>query len=166
MTEDAQAARDRLLTLEDDRLLQACRTDTFRGSGRGGQKRNTTESAVRLTHEPTGVSVTCDDTRSQRKNRERAVRQMRRELAYQIRCDPPATWPFDQPPGKRTADYAAWLARLLDVLEAYDYRVADAAAFCGTSTGQLVKHLADDQRLWQEVNRQRQTRGMKTLRAK
>ena len=60
----------------DETLLTECDVDTFRAGGPGGQHRNKTESAVRLTHRPTGTVVTARNSRSQHRNRQQALHQL------------------------------------------------------------------------------------------
>jgi len=80
------------------------RIDTYRSSGAGGQHVNKTDSAVRLTHIPTGIVVTCQNQRSQTQNKAKAMQVLGAKLAERQRLEHQAT--LDQLSGDRTDN--AW----------------------------------------------------------
>ena len=65
----------------DEQLLAECEVQVFRATGPGGQSVNTTDSAVRLVHRPTGVVVVCRRERSQLRNKLDCVRRLRERIA-------------------------------------------------------------------------------------
>jgi hypothetical protein len=160
---------------EDEALLRECRVETYRASGPGGQKRNKTSSAVRITHVPTGVVATAADSRSQHDNRRRGMERLRLQLALEVRREVegetvlPEWWGevTDRSGrlqiGRRAARYVPAMAVIFDVLEAQGASVADAAAALGTSTANLVEFLAADPHAWAALQRMRQVHGHRTL---
>jgi hypothetical protein len=169
-------ARDTYLAQPDERLLGECSVETHRTGGPGGQHRNKTDSAVRLTHRPTGTVATATERRSQHENRHRALVRLRKAIAMKVREPVPP----DAPPGaalrqaiadpawprlsQKSEAYLVVAAQMLDHLEAAQGKVSDAAARLGTSTASLVKFLSLDDDLWQAANHIRRRFGQQTLR--
>jgi len=65
---------------DDQTLLRQCKVQVFRGSGPGGQSVNTADSAVRLVHEPSGITVVARNERSQLMNKRAALKRLRYQL--------------------------------------------------------------------------------------
>lgn len=87
MAEDQLTYRDyaHYARLSDDELARQCEVEAFHASGPGGQGVNTTDSAVRMRHVPTGIVVTSREQRSQLQNRASCLRKIRIQLELRSR---------------------------------------------------------------------------------
>ena len=154
--------RTQLLELDEPRLQAICRCEACRGTGPGGQKRNKTSTAVRVTHADTGLSASDDQERSQQLNKHRALQKLRLQFALKLREAPV---PWNGPvPSLKSERYVCWLAVLLDHLYACNFSMADTAAAMNSSTGKLVREMAKTPAFWQLVNAERAERGFNPLR--
>jgi len=73
----------------DEALLAECDVHVFRASGPGGQSVNTSDSAVRLVHRPTGIVVVCRRERSQHRNKAICLERLRQRIAEKLAPPPP-----------------------------------------------------------------------------
>ena len=161
------------VSLDDAALFGQCEFDRFRASGPGGQKRNRTESAVRLRHRPTGLHSEANESRSQHENRARALRRLRLTIALKLRApvdlaayEPPAALvaALAQPPGRRDPARLPATAVLFDVLEATGWRLSEAARALDTPAMALTRLLIADDRVWRAATERRQAFGLPPLR--
>ena len=151
--------RNDLLALDDNSLLRACRQECYRASGPGGQHRNKTDSAVRLSILSGRIMVTCEEHRSQHRNRTEALRRLRITVALELR-EPITTgqttqWQGSWKLGRKDRRYAGFLAYILDVMDHHQWAVGLAAEALGISTGKLIRVLARDPAAWNAVNQER-----------
>lgn len=83
---------------DDDALLAQCEVQTFRGTGPGGQGVNTADSAVRLKHLPSGITVVCRRERSQYLNKKACLERLRRRLEeHNAALETPGRLPTTKP---------------------------------------------------------------------
>jgi hypothetical protein len=161
--------------LAADRLLADCDVLRTRRSGPGGQNRNKVETAIVLTHRPSGLVAEASERRSQAENHKVALSRLRRALAVAVRRPiPPDEGPSplwrSRCRGGRIAlnpghaDFPALLAEALDVLAARGMDVRAAAELLGCSASQLTRLLKDEPRALQLVNDRRGQLGLRPLR--
>ena len=162
-------------TIEPQRLLADCHIQRGRGSGPGGQHRNKVETAIDITHQPTGVHGAASERRQQSQNQRVALFRLRVNLALEVRCKiqpgaaTTALW-RSRCRGGRIAvnpghdDFPAILAEALDHLAAVDMDVKAAATTLNCSASQLVKLLDVEPRALAAVNQRRSDLGLRPLR--
>jgi hypothetical protein len=155
--------------LGSDRLLRDCEIRFTRRSGPGGQNRNKVETAVVLTHRPSGTVAEANEKRSQGENREMALFRLRMALALEHReplegDSPSNLWQSRCRGGRisvnpRHPDAPALMAEALDTLSASAWDVKAASHRLGCSPSQLVKLLKIEPRALATLNREREERG-------
>ncbi len=160
--------RNALLGLDDDGLLGRCQRECYRASGPGGQHRNTTDSAVRLSILDGAIVALCADHRSQHRNQAQALKRLRLAIAIELRLPITSSasgrWNGSWKLGQKDRRYAGFIAHILDVLAHHEWAVGLAAETLGISTGKLVRTLARDPHAWNAVNQARAKIGLVNLR--
>lgn len=172
-------SRDQWTGLTDSQLLAQCEVDTYRASGPGGQKRNKTSSAVRIRHLPSELIVIAEESRSQHENRAKALKRLRQAFYLKLRESMAAEGLSSVSQraelasvrsssgklevGRKDPRFWPAVGLLLDVLEATEARVSEAAKAVGVSTGHLIDFLELDPKVWEQANQLRQRFGHKPL---
>lgn len=171
------------LALDDKALLTQCEVHTYKSSGPGGQHRNKVSSAVRLMHKPTRISAHGDDSRSQHENKRLALSRLRINLATHVRTPVDTAAPLPdivaqcifKPRGRGEdapqrleigpKDFRFWQigAYLLDLLDACQGRLSDAAAIVGITTGNFSSLLESERHLLAAAQAIRKTYNLKPL---
>jgi hypothetical protein len=160
--------------LADEDILQACKIERGRIGGPGGQHRNKVETAVTLTHTPTGLSAQAGERRSPKDNQRMALRRLRLELATHVRLGVPEgeirsdLW-LERTRGGRVAinpnhrDFPTMLAEAMDVVWAARMDVRRAAARLQVSRTQLVRLIARHPAALAAMNEARVARKLRPL---
>jgi len=162
------------LTVTDQEFLKQCIFDVYSASGPGGQKRNRTFSAVRVTHRPTGLAVVAEESRSQHENRLRACRRLKILIALRLRAQlsrgwnlPDALLPYFKPAvqrmNPRNEYYALFCAAMLDLLYLQRGSLSDTARILGISTGQCGKLFMIAKEIFGQANAIRASFGLRPL---
>jgi hypothetical protein len=162
-------------SLLDEELLKQCQIGFGRSSGPGGQHRNKVETAVFITHLPTGVEASASERRKQFENRLMALKRLRLKLAVKVRTavhpqrhKPSELWERRRQGAQMSInpnnrDYPALLAEAMDVIWARKFDVAGAAGLLGITMSQLAKLVRHERHAFTLLNQGRTDRGLPAL---
>ena len=161
--------------LSDESLLKHCAVAFGRASGPGGQHRNKVETAVTITHTPTGICAAATERRKQYDNRRMALFRLRLSLAREFRrpinprrYEPTDLWRTRRQGDKMAVnpkhrDYPALLAEALDVVIAMHFDVAGSAGVLDVTMSQLARLIRHDKAAFAMINSGRTARGLPAL---
>jgi hypothetical protein len=162
-------------TIPEEELLKQCEIGFGRTSGPGGQHRNRVETAVFITHKPTGTEASASERRKQFENRLMAIKRLRLKLAVKVRTavhsqkhKPTELWERRRQGVQMSVnpshkDYPALLAEAMDVIWARKFDVAGAAGLLGITMSQLAKLVRHEKHAFSLVNQGRTDRGLPAL---
>ena len=164
------------LLLNETAFIKTCRFDAYMASGHGGQKRNRTYSAVRLTHLPTAFAVIAEESRSQSENKLKALKRLRLAIALRVRKQlsagsftiPGEIREYFKPDAPLQINpknplYPLACATALDALYLAAGKIGAAAELLSISTGRLNKFLSKDRDLISAGNELRTHFNLKPL---
>jgi len=150
------------LYLTDQELMELCIFDRFRANGPGGQKKNKTDSAVRIRHISSGLVGLSTESRSQHVNRIYALRRLRLKIALTLRNtdqdDRGDLEEFVQQTKKRSFKlnirgprYPIIVASLFDELSVNDWKISITAKKIGITSSALNKFLRSNPEVWRTL---------------
>ena len=151
------------LYLTDQELMEHCVLDRFRASGPGGQKKNKTDSAVRIRHIGSGLIGLSSESRSQHVNKTYALRRLRLKIALVLRDndqnDHIELKKFIQQTGTKTFTlnirdprYPIIVASLFDELSVNNWKISVTAKKIGITSSTLNKFLRSNPEVWRALH--------------